>query len=179
MSRKQTSSDGDTFQRMSIVDSGLCHILIGITCFDQNRQYYSSIKHHPGYSDRHWHRGRRHGSRVLHQRALRSMGHRWEDCNELGYSCSWPSGKTRRLSKGENVIECKIEHFVPTAAVAQLKAVPSIEFLPAKGNLELEKEVEDTTFDLVKSFTKVLQERDASSSTGSDPQHEVVKEKIS
>ena len=41
-------------------------------------------------------------------------------------------------------------------AVTKEKAVPSIEFSTAKGNLEREQEVEETMLDLLKSFTEGL-----------------------
>ena len=47
-------------------------------------------------------------------------------CNELGCSYSWPSEETPRLSKGEKVIECSIDNFVPVTAVTKQEAVPSI-----------------------------------------------------
>ena len=43
-------------------------------------------------------------------------------CTELGYSCSWPSEETPRLSKGKKVIERSIENFVPVVAVTKQKA---------------------------------------------------------
>ena len=67
----------------------------------------------------------------------------------------------------------------PVVAVTTQKAVPSSEFLESEGNLEREKEVEDTTLDLWQLFTDGLQERDASSSTQtatSDSKHAVVEE---
>ena len=70
-------------------------------------------------------------------------------CNELGYSFLWPSGETPRLLKNKKVIECNIEHFVPTVAVTNQKAVSSVEFSTAEGNLEREKAV-DTVLDLSK-----------------------------
>ena len=60
-------------------------------------------------------------------------------CNEFGFSYSWASGGTPRLSKGETVIECRIEIFVLMVAVTEQKAVPSIVFSTAKGNLERER----------------------------------------
>ena len=73
-------------------------------------------------------------------------------CNEVGYSCSWPSGETPRLSKGKKVIECGIENNVFVVAVIKQNAVPSIEFSSASGNFERWKEVEDTMMDLLKPF---------------------------
>ena len=102
-------------------------------------------------------------------------------CNELGYSCSWPSGETRRLSKGKKVIGCNIENFDPVVAVTKQKTLPSIEFSLVKGNFERENEVEDTMLDLLKPFTEGLEEDDASSSTpnaGRDPK-QTLKEKTS
>ena len=80
-------------------------------------------------------------------------------CNELGYSYSWPSGETPRLSKGKKVIECSMENFVLVVAVTKQKAVPSSEISSAKGNFEREQEVEDTMLDQLKPFTEVLIEQ--------------------
>ena len=75
-------------------------------------------------------------------------------------------------SNQSNVV---LESFVPVVAVTKQKAVPSIEFLPDKGNFEREKEVEDTMLDLSKPFTEGLEEYYVSSSTPkarSDPKHD-------
>ena len=74
--------------------------------------------------------------------------------------------------KGKKVIECNIENFVSMVAVTEQKAVPSVGFSKAEGNLEREKEVEDTIVDLLQPCKEGLEERDASSSTptaGGDP----------
>ena len=55
--------------------------------------------------------------------------------NELGYSYSWPTRETPRLSKYKKVTECSIENFVLMVPVTKQKA------------LERErKEVEDNTW---------------------------------
>ena len=84
--------------------------------------------------------------------------------NEFGYSFSWPSDETPRLSKGKNVIECSIENFVSVVAVIKQKALPSMKSSTGKANLEREQEVERTMLDLLQPFTEGLEVRDASSS---------------
>ena len=102
-------------------------------------------------------------------------------------------GRQEKIPDYQTVIECNFENFVPMVAVTAQKAVPSIAFSTAKGNLEREQEMEDTMLDLTQPFTEGLEERDASSSTptarsdpqcivlnataGRDPQYEVVEEK--
>ena len=64
-------------------------------------------------------------------------------------------------------------------AMTEQKAVPSIEFSKAKGNLERDKEVEDTMLDPLEPFSEGPEEHDASSSTptaGGAAKHEVVEE---
>ena len=64
-------------------------------------------------------------------------------------------------------------------AVTKQKAVPSIEFSTATGNLEREKEVEDTMLDPLEPFSEGPEEYDASSSTpttGGAAKHEHVEE---
>ena len=101
-------------------------------------------------------------------------------CNELGYSYSWPTRETPRLSKGKKVIECSIENFVLMVPVTKQKAVPSIEFSTAKGNLERErKRSGGQQLDLLQPSTAGLQNGDASSTTptaGGGPKHDVVEE---
>ena len=65
-------------------------------------------------------------------------------------------------------------------AVTKRQGVPSIEFSTAEGNLEREKEAEDTMLDLLQPFTTGTQERYASSSTPTarrELSHEVAEEK--
>ena len=65
-------------------------------------------------------------------------------------------------------------------AVTKQKGVPSIEFSTAEGNLEREKEAEDTMLDLLQPLKTGTQERDASSSTPTarrELSHEVAEEK--
>ena len=96
-------------------------------------------------------------------------------CNEFGYSFSWASGGTPRLSKGETVIECRIEKFILMVAVTE-----SIEFSTAKGNLERERtRIRGQQMDLFYPSTEGFQDRDASSSTRTARSHlenEVVEE---
>ena len=96
-------------------------------------------------------------------------------CNDTGYYYSWPTRETPRLSNSKKVIERNTENFVTT----KHKAVPSIEFSTAMGNLEREQEVDDTMLDLLQPFTEGLEEQVASSSTPTargGPKHEVVEE---
>ena len=46
------------------------------------------------------------------------------------------------------MIECSIEDFVPVSSYQTRKAVLSIEFSSARGNFELEQEVDDTMLNL-------------------------------
>ena len=69
-------------------------------------------------------------------------------CIELCDAFSWTSGETPRLSKGEKMIACCIENFVPVVAVTKQEAVPPIQFLSVKGIFKREKEVKDTMLDL-------------------------------
>ena len=86
-------------------------------------------------------------------------------CNDQGYSYSWQTGETPRLSKGKKVLECNIENFVTMFAATTQNAVPSIEFSKAMGNYEREQKVEDTMLHLLGPFTDRIKEYDASSST--------------
>ena len=145
-----------------------------IFCWIAKRRRQSAVKQHSGYSDRQWHRGLRHASKGLHQGAWRwltdAFGERFSVSGIIGksamnlvFSSSWPTEETPRLSKGEKVIKCNIDTFVTMDADTTQKAVPSIEFSTAKGNLEREQEVEDTMLDLLQPCTQGSQERDASS----------------
>ena len=90
------------------------------------------------------------------------------------------SRQTPNFAKSKRVIEGIIENFVTMVAVTKQKAVPSIEFSTAKGNLERAKEVEDTMLDPLEPFSEGPEEYDASSSTptaGGAAKHEVVEEK--
>ena len=83
-------------------------------------------------------------------------------CSELGYSAD---RRNSQKTNGTRVIECNIEKFVPIVAENKPKAVQSIEFSTAKGNLKREQEVGDTMLDLSQPLTEGLQERNTSSST--------------
>ena len=99
-------------------------------------------------------------------------------CNELGSSFSWPTN-SQFIKKSKRVIECIIENFLSMVAMTEQKAVTSIEFSTAKGNLEREKEVEDTMLDPLEPFAEGPEEYDASSSTPTARgagEHEVVEE---
>ena len=148
---------------------------VGLSSVESQREeYHSTVTHTSGYSDRQLHRGLRHASKGLHQGAWRwltdAFGERFSVSGIIGktamslvFSFSWPTEETPRLSKGEKVIKCNIENFVTMDADTTQKAVPSIEFSTAKGNLERKQEVEDTMLDLFQRCTQGLQERDASS----------------
>ena len=106
----------------------------------------------------------------------------WEDyATSLGFSSSWPSGETPRLSKGKRVVACSIENSVPGGvAVTHQRVVPCIEFSSAKGNFDREKELEDTMLDLLAPFTDGLKEDVACPSTPNargDPVH-VIEEQL-
>ena len=79
-------------------------------------------------------------------------------------------------------IECSIDNFVHMVAVTKRQGVPSVEFSTAEGNLEREKEAEDTMLDLLQPFTTGTQKRYASSLTPTarrELSHEVAEEKPS
>ena len=98
-------------------------------------------------------------------------------CNELGYSYSWRTGETPRLSEGKKEIECNIENFVPVVAVTKKKAVPPIQFWTATETLSDNKMWRTPFLICCNHSQKDWKERHASSSTPTarcGPTHEVV-----
>ena len=79
-------------------------------------------------------------------------------CSELGYSFSWPSGGTLKLSKGKRVVECGIVNFDPMVAVTKQRAVLIKDISLAARNCEHEEERKDTMLELLEPFTDELKD---------------------
>ena len=118
----------------------------------------------------------RQSSKILGIQTPVASCYRWEDnAMTLVFLSRGRQEKHPEYQKCKKVIESSVENFVPVVAVTKQKAVPSIEFSSAKGNLEREKEVEDTMLGMSEPFTEGL-ERYASSSTSTawgDPKHAI------
>ena len=89
----------------------------------------------------------------------------WTLCNDLGYSDSWRSGETPRLSNCKRWSSALSKTSSPWWQLPTYKCSPSVGSSSSKGNSKREAEVEDAMLDVSELFTEGVEEDDGLLST--------------